>query len=235
MAARFGSTNRQAGKAAELGCGFQMGPDKFVTAAWDVYQVRVTIDEARMAVTAYRESHPHVKDLWWEIHNASIAAVHNAGKVFLCGALKNIKLVKLGSYLYIVLPSGRPLCYAAPRVVQEPPPWGGEPRDTLHYEGFETSPTGAKKQWGVLRTYGGHLVENIVQAVARDLIADAMLRIEATGRFAPILSVHDEAIAEANDDGDHTAEFVQLMTTLPAWAGGCPVTAEAWQGFRYRK
>lgn len=235
MAARFGSTNRQAGKAAELGCGFQMGPDRFVTAAWDVYQVRVTAEESKTAVDAYRASHPNVKDMWWDFHNSSIAAVKNPGKVFLVGGRKNIKFVKLGSYLYMVLPSGRPLCYAAPRIVQEPPPWGGEPRDALHYSGFETSPTGARKQWGTLRTYGGHLVENAVQAIARDLMAEALLRMRGTN-YHPLWSVHDEIVAEVKEGEEGSIkEFESLLTTLPQWAGGCPVSAEAWQAFRYRK
>lgn len=234
MAARFGSTNRQAGKAAELGCGFQMGAERFVTAAWDVYQVRVTSDESKIAVDAYRASHPHVKDMWWDFHNSSIAAVKNPGKVFLVGGLKNVKFVALGSYLYMVLPSGRPLCYAAPRIVQEPPPWGGEPRDALHYSGFETSPTGARKQWGTLRTYGGHLVENAVQAIARDLLADALLRVKERG-YQPVGHTHDEVVVEIDDGFGDLKEFEAIISTLPQWAGGCPVSAEAWQGFRYRK
>jgi DNA polymerase len=150
-------------------------------------------------------------------------------KIF--GARKNLKAIKLGAYLYIVLPSGRPLCYAAPKVVMEPPPWGGEDRPSLHYWGVD----GYSKQWGEFRTYGGHLVENIVQAVARDLIADALLRLDGNTPYIPLFSVHDEAICEVKQGEGSIKEFEEIMAALPQWATGLPVAAEAWRGFRYRK
>jgi DNA polymerase bacteriophage-type len=225
-----GSTEYQAGKAAELGCGYQMGWKKFISAAWDVYQLEVNENEAKTAVEAYRESHPNVVDFWWETQNAAIEAVLNPGRAVAFGGRKNLKAVKAGAYLYLILPSGRPLCYAAPSVVEEPPPWGGEPRPSLHYWGVHQK-TG---QWVEMRTYGGHLVENIVQAVARDLMAEAKLRGEARG-YPPILSVHDEVVAEVPEGFGSVKEFEDILAELPAWADGCPVAAEGWMGFRYRK
>jgi DNA polymerase len=226
-----GTEDYQAGKAAELGCGYQMGAKKFVKAAWDVYQVKVTEEQAKVAVDAYRSSHPRVVDLWWETNRACIDAVGEPGVWKIFGARKNLKAIKLGAYLYIVLPSGRPLCYAAPKVVMEPPPWGGEDRPSLHYWGVD----GYSKQWGEFRTYGGHLVENIVQAVARDLIADALLRLDGNTPYIPLFSVHDEAICEVKQGEGSIKEFEEIMAALPQWATGLPVAAEAWRGFRYRK
>jgi DNA polymerase len=226
-----GSDDYQAGKAAELGCGYQMGPPKFVTAAWDVYQVEVTLEQAKQAVAAYRESHARVVQFWWDTINAAMEAVQNPGKPVVFGGLRNLKAIKAGAYLYIVLPSGRPLCYAAPGIKMEPPPWGGEERPTLTYEGMATH---GPRVWMRMRTYGGHLVENIVQAVARDLIAEAKLRLESAG-YTPLLSVHDEAVCEIPKGFGDLKEFETILAELPAWATGCPVAAEAWRGKRYRK
>ncbi len=90
-------------------------------------------------------------------------------------------------------------------------------------------------QWQRQVTYGGMLVENIVQAISRDLMADAMLRAEAGGVYAVVLSVHDELISEADIDAGDVHEFEQLMSKCPPWATGCPITAEGWRGLRYHK
>lgn len=84
-------------------------------------------------------------------------------------------------------------------------------------------------------TYGGKLVENITQAVARDLLRDAMLRADEHPVYDLLLSVHDELICEADDEAGDLHEFEQLMGELPDWAEGCPVAAEGWVGKRYRK
>jgi DNA polymerase len=89
------------------------------------------------------------------------------------------------------------------------------------------------RQWVRQTSYGGMLVENIVQAVSRDLMAAAMLRIEQTGIYQVILTVHDEIIAESTA-GD-IKQFERLMATCPDWADGAPVEVEGWSGPRYKK
>lgn len=220
---------RQAGKAAELGCGFGMGADKFVTAAWQVYQVRVNKIEAKGAVDTYRSTHPRVKSFWSDAENACLRAVREPGVVQVFGGRRNLKAIVAGSYLYIILPSGRPLVFAVPTIQDRMTPWG-EMKPSLHFWGVDAF----SKKWGELSAYGGLLVENIVQAVARDLMAEAMLRLEAAG-YLPVLSVHDEVVAEVLRGFGSVKEFVRLMSELPDWAEGCPVAAEAWSGFRYRK
>jgi DNA polymerase len=194
-----------------------------------VYQLRVNTAEAKSAVEIYRETHPKVKSLWYATENACLAAVREPGTVQTFGGRRNLKATVRGSYLYIILPSGRPLCYAAPRIEERLAPWG-EMKDSLAYMGVDPF----THQWGLLSTYGGALVENIVQAVARDLLAEAMLRAEARG-YIPILSVHDEIVTEVPVGFGSVKEFEQLMSELPAWATGCPVAAEGFRGFRYRK
>lgn len=79
------------------------------------------------------------------------------------------------------------------------------------------------------------MVENIVQAISRDIMAEAMLRCEESRIYSPILSVHDELIAEANQHLGDIKEFEALVAQCPTWAPGCPVAAEGWSGPRYRK
>lgn len=227
--AEITALDRQAGKAAELGCGFGMGADKFVKAAWDVYQVRVNAGEAKIAVDSYRESHPRVKAFWYETENAALRAVQEPGVKQRFGVNDCLTAIKAGAYLYIVLPSGRPLCFAAPSAVMAPTPWGAE-KLTLQYWGVDP----VSKQWGLLRTYGGALVENIVQAVARDLLAEGMLRCEKAG-YPVILNVHDEVVVEVPESFGSVKELETLLATPPAWANGCPIAAEGWRDSRYHK
>jgi DNA polymerase len=91
------------------------------------------------------------------------------------------------------------------------------------------------KKWCRHDTYGGMIVENITQAVARDLMAEAMLRAHEGDTYDVVLSVHDELIAEADEGEGDVREFEDLMAGLPDWAEGCPVTAEGWSGGRYKK
>lgn len=230
MAEKMGRPGqRQAGKAAELGCGFGMGGPKFVTAAWEVYQLRVNAAEANDAVRIYRATHPFVVQLWADANAACMQAVRAPGVPVKFGGRGNLKALVAGNYLYLVLPSGRALMYPGPSIKERETPWG-ELRDAVHF----WAPHPKSKVWCEQGLYGGLIVENIVQAASRDLLADALLRLEARG-YTPVLSVHDEAVCEVPVDFGSPAEMERIMSELPAWGEGCPVAAEAWEGFRYRK
>lgn len=229
---------RQAGKAAELGCGFQMGWRKFITAAWDVYQVRVNEEQSKTAVKAYRGTHEKVKELWYEMNAKAMAAVRKPGEVQYVEPFNRIRFVKLGGYLWMVLPSGRPLAFARPQIVMVEKEWEDPEtgkkhramRPTIQVEGEDS----VSKQWLPYYLYGGIFTNNAVQAMARDLLAAAMLRSRDRG-YPPVLTVHDEIIAEVPEGFGSVKEYEHIVATLPPWAEGCPIIAEGWEGARYRK
>jgi DNA polymerase len=236
--------HRHTGKFQELGCGFQMGAKKAVSAAKDVYGIEITPEQAEEIVADYRASHDKVVQFWADANLAVIAATDNPGMPIRFGDMGRLTAIVAGAYLYIGLPSGRPLVYASPRVVNHevkiPASYGpeGELREAAHsfwtravqFMGVNSQ----TKQWGKQTLYGGLIVENIVQAVSRDLLAEGMLRGEAKG-YIPILSVHDEVVAEVPEGFGDVKEFEKLLAELPEWGAGCPVSAEGWRGKRYRK
>jgi DNA polymerase bacteriophage-type len=219
-------TERQLGKAAILGLGYQMGASKFVDSA-AAYGVTIDEEFSRGVVEAYRTRFWRVKQMWWDQEAAAIKAATFRGQSVECGYV-TWRYEK--PFLYCILPSGRRLAYPEPEVRQRATPWG-DLKPSLTYKGVNPF----NRQWQRQTTYGGMLVENITQAVARDLMADAMLRAEQTGVYEPILSVHDELIAEAPEGKGDVKEFETLMAECPDWAQGCPVEAEGWAGPRYRK
>jgi DNA polymerase len=131
-------------------------------------------------------------------------------------------------FLYCRLPSGRALAYKNPRLRRVMTPWGQE-KFQLVFDGLDD-----KKRWVAEDTYGGKLVENIVQAVARDLMVEGMFRVEAAG-YAILLTVHDEVISEIAEAAGDLSEYERLLAEEPDWAKGCPVKAKGWRGKRYRK
>jgi DNA polymerase len=217
---------RSLGKPAVLGLGYQMGASKFVDTA---ASYGVTIDEefSKVVVDAYREKFWRVKQFWREIEDGAIEAVLDPGCTMQCN---RIEWFLDDGFLFMRLPSGRLLAYPEPRITDRPTPWG-DVKPSLSFKGINPY----SRQWSWQTAYGGLLVENATQAVARDLMAEAMYRCEQSRIYAPVLSVHDEMIAEADADKGDVKEFEALMAELPAWADGCPVAAEGWTGFRYRK
>lgn len=217
---------RQLGKAAILGLGYQMGWAKFVDTAKAQYGITIEDKFAQTVVETYREKRWRVKQMWGEQHEAAIDA---------CGSSHPIRCGKVtwhreGRFVYCTLPSGRRLAYPFAEVAKREVPWGGT-RDAFTYMTINT----LNHQWQRQTSYGGLLVENIVQAVSRDLMADAMQRCEQSGVYAPILSVHDEVIAEAHPVLGSVKEFEQIIRTAPRWAKGCPIEVEGWAGLRYKK
>lgn len=254
---------RSIGKIAVLGLGYQMGPSKFVdTAAMGgvtmkedhycalcgqgtrakehnpdhrkfdhgfEYAEGDSPDEltAVRIVYAYRDKFWRVVALWKELEEAAIDAVNNPGNPQKIGRMT---YYTDDGFLYCVLPSGRRLAYPSPEIRQRPTPWG-ELRDQLTYMGINQ----LNRQWQRQTAYGGLLAENNTQAVARDLMAAAYLRCEKSGLYVPVLTVHDELIAEAPIGKGDVKAFEKMMAENPRWATGCPVDAEGWSGFRYRK
>jgi DNA polymerase len=141
-----------------------------------------------------------------------------------------IEFVTRDGWLEMILPSGRSLYYAEPVAKMMETPWG-EMRETLVCFAYSTM----THKWAPRKMYGGLWVENAVQAIARDILADAMLALESTG-FPVVLTVHDEIVAEVSlGDARRRDEFTKRMARVPDWASGCPIEVESWEGQRYRK
>lgn len=219
---------RQIGKNTVLGCGFGMGAKRYREQAWE--QTGEWLDEelCERAVYTYRSEKPGVPVFWNNIEAAAMEAVLRPGEVVTVPGTA-IRYTVRSQFLWCVLPSKRVLAYALPRVEEVETPWG-EMKPGLTYMGIDSY----TKKWKRLKSYGGHLTENAVQAAARDLMADAMVRAERAG-YRPILTVHDEVVCDTPDEVGSVEAFHDLLTETPDWADGCPVAAECWEGERYRK
>lgn len=230
---------RQAGKIGVLGGGFGMGGKR----AAEQYGIERAL--ANKIIRTYRERYTSIVALWTNLNTSANKAVLEGGEVVVPDTNGRLRFEKRGGYLLLHLPSGRPLWYHAPIVrtytvrredVEIDPITGEERTVEIVFEatGVEISTLhGQTKQWVRQQMYGGLWTENAVQAIARDIMADAMLRCEEAA-VPVILSVHDEIVAEVQPE--FTArEFVNLLTTLPAWATDCPIAAEGWVEERYRK
>lgn len=221
------SPERQIGKVAELALGYQGGVGAFQTMAPN-YGVKIPDEQAEQIKVAWRALHPRIKQYWYDLENAAIEAVEYPGSILTVGPESaRVRFKKDGSFLWGLLPSGRALCYPYPELKQIMTPWGQE-KYQLRYKTVEDQ----TKQWTFTDTYGGKLAENITQAVARDLLVEAMQRVDAAG-LPIVLHVHDEIVTESSTDT--LDELVRLMRIVPHWAAGLPIAVEGWSGFRYRK
>lgn len=127
------------------------------------------------------------------------------------------------------LPSGRLLFYYDPRVDPCRASWGAM-KECVTYMTVDSM----TKKWVRTNTYGGKLAENVTQAICRDLMAEAMIRVEAAG-YPVVMTVHDELVCEVPEGFGSVEEFCAIMSEVPAWASGFPIRAEGWRGKRYRK
>ncbi len=217
---------RQSGKVAVLGCGYQMGGPKLQSYAASM-KIEITEAQAKEIVEVYRRENWQVKQFWWDVQSAAIwaASRQNWGKTMECGRTRwGVR----GRFLHCRLPSGRLLSYLDPRVDIVDTDWGQRPQ--LTFMGVDTY----THQWKRCSTYGGKLTENVVQALCRDIMRDAMLRAEEEG-YPIILTVHDEIVSEVPEGEGDLEEFEQLLGVVPDWADDFPIVAKGWRGKRYRK
>ena len=247
---------RQVGKVQELALGYEGGVGAFLTFSlaynidledmaqsayeslpsqvyeeaagfydWALKQKRSTFGLSREAFIVcdsfkrlWRYAHPNTASLWKELEFACIEAVSNPGTTIYC---RKFKVRRDGAWLRIGLPSGRALCYPQPQLEN----------GKLSYMGMNQY----TRQWSRIKTYGGKLVENCCQGVARDVMASNMQQIENAG-FDITLTVHDEIICEAEDrDLWNEHRLAALMSRQPDWAEGLPLAAAGYEAYRYRK
>lgn len=190
----------------------------------------------------WRDAHPNVVALWTDLDAAVRSAITTPGQTVQCGALK---VRRDGAWLRIVLPSGRAICYPSPALVPEKKKrklqeWEADETAVLEEETGRTVITYMgmnqySRKWERITTYGGKIVENATQAVARDIMAANMPAIEAED-YEIVLSVHDELLTETPDHPDFNPEHLSaLMATVPPWAKGLPLAAAGFEAYRYKK
>lgn len=230
---------RQIGKVAELACGYQGGVGAFQMMA-KTYLVKVPDSVAETAKATWRALNPKIVAYWPALERAVISAVKCPGEKFKAGAAgREVSFLKKGSFLWCRLPSGRVICYPYPRVDLVKTPWG-EMKEALTYMTtdvyVEDPKTGivTKVRWGRTSTYGGSLAQNITEAECRDLLADAMVRLEELD-YPVVIHVHDEAVGEVPEDYGSVEEMEGIIELGSSWAKDLPIAAEGWRGKRYRK
>jgi DNA polymerase len=230
------SMERHVGKGAVLGCGYQMGGKKFSAQLYKDTGILLEASEKRtdppgeadLVVSAYRAMNHKIVEFWGQIEAAARLAILKPGRVTRCGRGGMIKFVKRGKFLWCILPSGRPLGYCQPSIERRKTKVGI--REQIRYSGLNS----ITRKWVRTSTYGGKLTENVVQAMARDLMVSGMKRTDAA-KYPVVLTVHDEILADVPDNHGSLDEFQSLMRETPKWAKSCPVEVEGWEGERYRK
>ena len=213
-----GSPLRQKGKLAELGLGFGGAAGALISMG--ALDMGLTEDELPPLVAAWRKANPHITQFWWDVDAAAVKAVTEKQKTKVGRIIFEYK----SGILFITLPSGRKLSYVKPRMAVNR--FG---RDGLTYEGISEN-----KKWSRIETYGPKLVENIVQGTARDLLAEAMLRVEKKG-YPIVMHCHDEIIAEVPEGIGSVDEMCEIMAVQPAWAEGLPLRADGYSCSFYQK
>lgn len=214
-----GSPLRQKGKIAELALGYGGGVSALI--AMGGLEMGLEEDELNPLVQAWRIANPNITKFWKTVEKAAINAINDKPSVIECG----IGFIKQRDILFVKLPSGRSLAYVKPEIGTNK--FGSQ---CLTYMGMNQT----KKVWERDDTWGGKLVENIVQAVARDCLAESMQRISEEG-FEINFHVHDEVIIEAPFGIGSVVEVTDIMSRPIQWAKGLNLTAEGYETVFYKK
>ena len=215
-AAKVGSYNRQLGKVLTLACGYGMGAGKFQETAL-TYGVVLDARASQLAVMRWRGGNPAIVRFWYALGNAVVGAISTPGMKFKAHATE-VRVWR--GNLHIRKPNGDTLVYHRPAIVDGDITFWGVDQKT--------------KRWVLQRTYGGKLVENLTQAVARDLLAEAMVDIENDWGVVPVLHVHDELVYEV-ESLTQAKQLQEAAEFVPAWAKGLPLSSGMQLGERYRK
>jgi DNA polymerase len=220
---------KKIGKVSELASGYQGS-----VGAWKAFGADKHIgDDEKIlaAVRKWRADSPNIVNFWYKIEDAARSAIQFPGRSF---GYRGIYYQIHSDTLFCQLPSGRKLCYHSPRLTPDVTPWGKEVLK-ISYMCWNTDPKKGPSGWIRVDTYGGKLTENIVQAIARDILTYAMVNLENAG-YPIVLHVHDEIVAEILKSFGSIKEFEKIMNIMPPWAQGWPIRATGgWRGKRYRK
>ena len=215
-----GSPLRQKGKIAELACGFSGGVNA-LRAMDRTWADSVPEEELWNLIQTWRKTNLRIVQFWHDVEEAALEAVQDKktiklqyGLIFFCEP----------GVLFIQLPSGRKLAYVRPQVETDK----RFNKPTVTYEGYEQG------KWSRLKTYGGKLTENIVQAIARDCLAEALLRVDNAG-YRIVLHIHDEIVVEAPDGHISVDKLVEILGEPLSWAPGLPLRADGFEARYYVK
>jgi DNA polymerase len=212
---------RQKGKISELALGYGGAAGALITMG--ALKMGLTEEELPALVAAWRKANPNIVQLWRAVEGAAMTAVRDKTRVNL---RKGVYFLCQGGMLFAGLPSGRRLAYVRPKLEE-----GGRfNRLSLSYEGMDQT----TKQWTRVPTYGGKLVENIIQAIARDCLGEALLRLDAAG-YKTVMHVHDESVIEEPNGFGSLEEACTIMGQPIAWAPGLPLRADGFETEFYRK
>ena len=212
---------RQKGKIAELALGYQGGVGALVSMG--AYNMNLCESELIEIVKAFRSSNPNIVKLWNNAQKAFIEAVKNKSVVHID---KNISFIYEGNILFIKLPSGRRLSYIRPKIDYD----NIFNKYIITYEGIDPTTKKSKR----LTTYGGKLVENIVQAIARDVLGEAMMNLKNHG-FNIVMHVHDEIVLEVEDKISSIEEICEIMCKENKYLKGLKLKADGFESKYYKK
>lgn len=220
---------RQRGKVAELALGYQGGVPAMRQMDTGKLLADLSDEEIKDIVDKWRSTNPKIRNLWYSFNDAAIRVIQNGGslRVRCCTFARECDCIRGTTCMTISLPSGRKLYYVEPAVGENR--WGGP---SITYMGVND-----KNKWGRIETYGGKLVENVVQAIARDCLAQAIEHLEAAG-LPVVFHIHDEVVIDtaAFDTNDAMLDkVVKIMSTPIPWAEGLPLGADGWVGAFFKK
>jgi len=216
---------RQRGKVAELALGYQGSTGALI--AMGAISMGLSEEELPDIVQRWRNANKRIRDLWYSMESAAVSVVQTGAST----GVNGIILAREGDqsngldFLTIRLPSGRKLYYAHPTLGTNQ--WGSP---ALAYMGMDQT----TKKWMLIDTYGGKLVENVVQAIARDCLAEAVERLAAAG-YEVVFHVHDEVVIDCPADQAALEDVVEIMAQPMPWAPDLPLGADGWVGDFYKK
>jgi hypothetical protein len=216
---------RQKGKVAELALGYQGAAGALI--AMGALKMGLSEDELPEIVKRWRAANKRIVDLWYSIENAALEVMRKGLAVGIKGLVlaREVDYNNKLDFFTITLPSKRKLFYAQPFIQTNE-----IGREALYYRGINQD----TKKWENIPTYGGKLVENIIQAIARDCLAESLRRLDAAG-YQTVMSVHDEVILDVPKEIADIKAVTDIMGLPIEWAPGLRLRAEGYEAEFYRK
>lgn len=216
---------RQKGKVAELALGYQGGAGALINMG--ALDMGIPEDDLPDIVQRWRDTNKRICGLWYKMNSAAVEAISTGSSVGVGRLLVSCEYDAAHEveYLTVLLPSGRKLYYNSPQIGENK--WGGP---SISYMGMDQT----TKKWKRIETYGGKLVENCVQAVARDCLAQAIENLEKEG-LPVVFHIHDEVVIDCRADTATLDDVVNIMSRPIPWAPGLPLNADGWVGGFFKK